>query len=334
MSRCGVGVGAVPAERWGVVVGTCNAGLLAGEEWYARRKRGEQPDPRLLLLVEPQAFSEALAGAFGLKGPVLSVDTACAASANAIGYAAELIREGQADAVLTGGADAFSDILVAGFNSLESLSPEPAAPYSIDRKGLSLGEGSGHARAHGLGGGGRARRAGARRVARLRPFRGRLPPDRAAPRGARRGARDPDGAPPGGSRPGRGRLRQQPRHGHGEERPGGDGGDEGRSRRRRVQGRGVEHEVDDRPPARRRGSGRGDRHGEGDRRPGRAADRELHRSRIPSATSTTCRTRRARCRSTSRCRTTSPSAAPTRRFSSPAGLPLGAARRTGTSTAW
>ena len=143
MARCGVGVGPVPAERWGVVIGTCNAGLLAGEEWYARQKRGEQPDPRLLLLVEPQAFSEALASAFELKGPVLSVDTACAASANAIGYAAELIREGHADAMLTGGADAFSDILIAGFNSLESLSPEPAAPYSFDRKGLSLGEGAG-----------------------------------------------------------------------------------------------------------------------------------------------------------------------------------------------
>jgi len=143
MERCGVGVGPVPSERWGVVLGTCNAGLLAGEEWYARRKRGEQPDPRLVLLVEPQAFSEALASAFQLKGPVLSVDTACAASANAIGYAAELIRDGHADAMLTGGADAFSDILVAGFNSLESLSPEPAAPYSFDRKGLSLGEGAG-----------------------------------------------------------------------------------------------------------------------------------------------------------------------------------------------
>ena len=143
MAGCGVQVGAIPAERWGVVIGTCNAGLLAGEEWHVRRKRGEQPDPRLVLLVPPQAMAEALSGAFGLRGPVLSVDTACAASANAIGYAGELIRSGQADAVLTGGADAFSDILYAGFNSLESLSPEPAAPYSRDRKGLSLGEGSG-----------------------------------------------------------------------------------------------------------------------------------------------------------------------------------------------
>ena len=143
MRNCGVGVGPIPAERWGVVIGTCNAGLLAGREWYVRRKRGESPDPALVLLVSPQAFAEALSGAFGLKGPALSVDTACAASANAIGYASALIRSGQADAVLTGGSDAFSDILIAGFNSLESLSPEAAAPYSRDRKGLSLGEGSG-----------------------------------------------------------------------------------------------------------------------------------------------------------------------------------------------
>jgi len=143
MENCGVGVGPIPAERWGVVIGTCNAGLLAGEEWWMRREKGESPDPRLVLLVPPQAMAEALSGAFGAKGPVLSVDTACAASANAIGYASALIRDGQADAVLTGGTDAFSDILVAGFNCLESLSPEPAAPYSLDRKGLSLGEGSG-----------------------------------------------------------------------------------------------------------------------------------------------------------------------------------------------
>jgi len=143
MERCGVGVGPVPPERWGVVIGTCNAGLLAGEEWYRRRKEGKEADPKLVLLVEPQAMAEAVSGAFGIKGPVLSIDTACAASANALGYGAELIRLGHADAVLTGGADAFSDILVAGFNCLESLSPEPAAPYSIDRQGLSLGEGSG-----------------------------------------------------------------------------------------------------------------------------------------------------------------------------------------------
>jgi 3-oxoacyl-[acyl-carrier-protein] synthase II len=66
MSSSGTAAEQVPPERWGVVIGTCNAGLLAGEEWYAKRKRGENPDPRLVLLVEPQAFSEALASAFQL----------------------------------------------------------------------------------------------------------------------------------------------------------------------------------------------------------------------------------------------------------------------------
>jgi 3-oxoacyl-[acyl-carrier-protein] synthase II len=143
MAASGVTLDQIPAERWGVVVGTCNAGLLSGEVWYREDMAGREADPDLLLLVTPQAMAEAISGAFGLKGPVVSINTACAASANAIGYASELVRYGKADAVLTGGADAFSDVLYAGFNCLESLSPAPAAPYSVDRQGLSLGEGSG-----------------------------------------------------------------------------------------------------------------------------------------------------------------------------------------------
>jgi 3-oxoacyl-[acyl-carrier-protein] synthase II len=144
VEQCGVLPGGqIPAERWGIVVGTCNAGLLAAEQWYVRKMKGESPDPKLVLLSTPQALAETLAAAFDVKGPVLSINTACAASANAIGYAAELIRHGQADAVLTGGAEALSGVLYSGFNSLESLSPKPAAPYSRDREGLSLGEGSG-----------------------------------------------------------------------------------------------------------------------------------------------------------------------------------------------
>jgi 3-oxoacyl-[acyl-carrier-protein] synthase II len=138
-----IGATSVPPERWGVVIGTCNAGLLSAAKWYKDQMAGEAGDPRLLLLVPPQAIAEALGGAFRMRGPMLSIDTACAAGANAIGYAADLIRFGHADAILAGGSDALSDVLFAGFNSLESLSPEPAAPYSRHRQGLSLGEGSG-----------------------------------------------------------------------------------------------------------------------------------------------------------------------------------------------
>jgi 3-oxoacyl-[acyl-carrier-protein] synthase II len=133
----------VAPERRGVVVGTCNAGMVSGRKWYARRLAGQEADPELLLLLGPQAIAEALAGALELRGPVLSVNTACAAGAHALGQAADLIRGGRADVVLAGGTDAFCDVLFSGFNSLESLSPAPAKPYSRDRTGLSLGEGAG-----------------------------------------------------------------------------------------------------------------------------------------------------------------------------------------------
>jgi 3-oxoacyl-[acyl-carrier-protein] synthase II len=144
LQNCGIAATEqIPPERWGVVIGTCNAGMVSAERWWLDRHEGREPDKSLLLLIEPQALAETLSAAFGFKGPVLSVNTACAASANAIGYAAELVRQGQADAMLTGGAEALSGILFSGFTSLESLSAKPAAPYSRDRDGLSLGEGSG-----------------------------------------------------------------------------------------------------------------------------------------------------------------------------------------------
>jgi 3-oxoacyl-[acyl-carrier-protein] synthase II len=152
--------GLVDCERFGVVLGTCNAGLLSGREWLRAVRAGEVPDAGLPLLVTPQALAESVGAAFRLRGPVLAVNTACASGANAIGLAADLLRAGRADAVLAGGSDAFSDVCFAGFNALQSLSPEPATPYDAQRQGLSLGEGSGmvvlvraeFAREHGLTG--------------------------------------------------------------------------------------------------------------------------------------------------------------------------------------
>ncbi|MEU7553058.1 beta-ketoacyl-[acyl-carrier-protein] synthase family protein [Streptomyces sp. NPDC044571] len=139
------GITGLPAERWGVSFGSCNGGLRSAEK-LARRtqdKSGGEDDGRHYLLVPPQAIAEALSGAFGLKGPSLSVNTACASGAHAIAHATESIRAGRADAMLVGGSDAFTETAWAGFTSLQSLSTKPAAPYSKDRDGLSLGEGAG-----------------------------------------------------------------------------------------------------------------------------------------------------------------------------------------------
>jgi 3-oxoacyl-[acyl-carrier-protein] synthase II len=144
-AMAGHGLPNVPPEQWGVAIGSCNGGTRSGEHVLRRAGKGglSRADARQLLLVSPHTIAEILASAFGLKGPVLSVNTACASGAHALAHAAEAIRAGRADAFLVGGTDAFTETAYAGFSSLQSLSAKPAAPYSRHRDGLSLGEGSG-----------------------------------------------------------------------------------------------------------------------------------------------------------------------------------------------
>jgi 3-oxoacyl-[acyl-carrier-protein] synthase II len=144
MAGSGLRVGVdIPAERWGLAYGTCHGGWRSAELALREAQEGGTPDWHRYTFVPPQAGAEALSAAFGLKGPVLSVNTACASSAHALAHALDLIRAGRADAMLVGGSDAFTESAFAGFSSLWSLSAQPAAPYSKDRSGLSLGEGSG-----------------------------------------------------------------------------------------------------------------------------------------------------------------------------------------------
>ncbi|MFZ3494426.1 beta-ketoacyl synthase N-terminal-like domain-containing protein [Streptomyces sp. 5.8] len=144
MASSGLRVGTdIPAERWGVAYGTCHGGWRSAEIALREVQEGGEPDWQRYTFVPPHAGAEALSAAFGLKGPVLSANTACAASAHALAHALEVIRAGAADAMLVGGSDAFTESAFAGFSSLWSLSPQPAAPYSKDRSGLTLGEGGG-----------------------------------------------------------------------------------------------------------------------------------------------------------------------------------------------
>ncbi len=105
-----------------------------------------------------------LAAVFGARGPNLTCQTACAASAQAIGAAVELIRRGDADVMLAGGTDSMIHPLgLTGFILLTAMSTrndDPARasrPFDRDRDGFVLGEGGGvlvleeleHARARG-----------------------------------------------------------------------------------------------------------------------------------------------------------------------------------------
>jgi 3-oxoacyl-[acyl-carrier-protein] synthase II len=87
---------------------------------------------------------------FGARGPNLSLATACAAGAHAVGDSFKIIQEGRADAMITGGTEAvISPSCIAGFNAMKALStrnsePERASrPFERDRDGFVPGEGSG-----------------------------------------------------------------------------------------------------------------------------------------------------------------------------------------------
>lgn len=69
--------------------------------------------------------------------------TACAAGNYAIGHGLDLLRSGEVDWVLAGGADAFSEVAFTGFGRMLSLDPETSRPFDEDRRGIVVGEGSG-----------------------------------------------------------------------------------------------------------------------------------------------------------------------------------------------
>jgi len=69
--------------------------------------------------------------------------TACSSGATAIGYAADLIRSGRADVMVTGGVESVSGVTLSGFNSLGALASGNIKPFDKHRDGIVLGEGAG-----------------------------------------------------------------------------------------------------------------------------------------------------------------------------------------------
>ncbi len=121
-------------------------------------------NPKFELELEPNMPAAHLASLFNAQGPNLNCLTACAASSQAIGEATEIIRRGDADAMLSGGAHSMIHPFgVTGFNLLTALSErndnpaEASRPFDLNRDGFVLGEGAGmviieeleHARARG-----------------------------------------------------------------------------------------------------------------------------------------------------------------------------------------
>jgi len=138
---CGVADRYSPYEM-GISMGAGAAGMFQGETWLKALLEGREEHPSLLRGILPDQTSMDIARTYNLCGYQASVTTACSSSATAIGWAADLVACGRQKLMVAGGADTLSMLTFAGFNSLRVVDPQPCAPFSLGRQGISLGEGA------------------------------------------------------------------------------------------------------------------------------------------------------------------------------------------------
>ncbi len=152
MADAGLRQDAVNTERMGVIIGNGNGGFPTIDESMRvlLDKGGMRLSPFFFPMVLPNMAAANISRLFGARGPSSTVTTACAASTQSIGDAAEVIRRGAADVMITGGAEAgISQLGLAGFCVMRALSTrngEPAKasrPFDADRDGFVPAEGAG-----------------------------------------------------------------------------------------------------------------------------------------------------------------------------------------------
>lgn len=134
------------AERVALVLGTSTSSIGETEAAYTQLDEGAFPAAFARARVHtPHSLAGFVQEACGLRGPCMTVATACSSSAKVFAQAARLVHAGLADAALVGGVDTLCGSVLFGFNSLGLVSSGPARPFDVARDGLSLGEAGGYA---------------------------------------------------------------------------------------------------------------------------------------------------------------------------------------------
>jgi 3-oxoacyl-[acyl-carrier-protein] synthase II len=145
------GLNGFDPARVGVVFGSAIGGFLGiMEQGDVLRERGpDRVSPHFLPNVLVDSASGQIAISLGLRGPNYAVVSACATGSHAVGEAAELIRRGDADAILAGGTEAcMHPLILAGFCAMRGLAaedehpPRASRPFDATRAGFVIGEGA------------------------------------------------------------------------------------------------------------------------------------------------------------------------------------------------
>lgn len=139
-------------DRVGIVIGSGIGGIITLIEQYeVMRQRGaDRVSPFLIPMMISDGAPGNLAIRTGARGPNMAIATACASGTNAIGEAAEMIRRGAADVMITGASEAaITAVAMAGMNVMTALSTRndnplrASRPFDKDRDGFMMAEGAG-----------------------------------------------------------------------------------------------------------------------------------------------------------------------------------------------
>ncbi len=142
----------VNRDRVGVIVGSGIGGMETFEAQHiVLLERGpSRVSPFFIPMIISDMASGQVSIQFGLRGPNFCTVSACASGAHAIGESLRLLRAGDADVILAGGAEStITPMALAGFGNLRALStrnddpPKASRPFDKDRDGFVLGEGAG-----------------------------------------------------------------------------------------------------------------------------------------------------------------------------------------------
>ncbi len=142
---------AFPAARVGIVLGSAIGGLIGITQQHdVLRDRGpDRVSPNFLQNVLVDSASGQLAISLGFRGPNYAPVSACATGSDAVGQGAEVVRRGDADAVLAGGTEAcIHPLILAGFTAMRGLAaededpPRASRPFDATRAGFVMGEGA------------------------------------------------------------------------------------------------------------------------------------------------------------------------------------------------
>jgi 3-oxoacyl-[acyl-carrier-protein] synthase II len=134
----------ISKERIGVFIGTTMGERPLEESidvWIT--DGADKIDRKKILQSPPNNLSANIANYFKLQGPNYLIPTACAAGNYAIGYGFDLIKKGDIDYAIAGGADSFSKVAFSGFHRLYAMAPQKCQPFDKNRKGMLVGEGAG-----------------------------------------------------------------------------------------------------------------------------------------------------------------------------------------------